>query len=521
MRLPAFLAHYPKHTLLLLAVVCAIHFGVGASVGLSVDEAHYALYAQHIALSYFDHPPLVGWVQWPLVALAAPTAVLRLIPEALWLVTALLVYRLGDRLGDHWRISPPTSALSPVPKLFGADGAGASSGAWAVVVFALAPIFHVLGIGLLPDTLLMVWSVAIMGLTWDLMDHGAAQKPARWLALGLLLGLAGLSKYTAVFAAVAVAWCLWAAHGWRVLLNRWLWLAAVLALVVVSPVLVWNYQNDWVSFSYQAKHGVGGGWQGVHFARFMLVQLVVFGPLMLWAWAGVRCTKGAPLQHLLVFALIPLVVFAAMSGGGTNLPHWTAPAWAALAPFAGLGLAHAATQGRRRAIWLWVVLQGLACAAILGLMLSAGVPFVAQEQGQGNTASPSNPFADVYGWDAAGQRAHSLATQHGLSSVSVQNWTLASRLGWYARPLPVHVLEDRFDQFDLWAGDLPVGGNTLLVDWSQLAYTVPVGAHGFANCTLLGTQPVTRLGVPIARFQFYACYQWSGAPQPQLQGAAQ
>lgn len=481
---------------------------MGASVGLSVDEAHYALYAQHLALSYFDHPPLVGWVQWPLVALALPTAVLRLIPEALWLATALLVYRLGARL----QAALLASGASPL--------AEHSAGAWAVLAFALAPIFHVLGIGLLPDTLLMLWSVAVMGLTWDLMDPATVHKPGRWLALGLLLGLAGLSKYTAVFTALAVAWCLWVAHGWRVLRYGGLWLAVLLALVVVSPVAVWNYQNHWVSFAYQANHGAGGGWQGLHFVRFVLVQLVVFGPLMLWAWVGFARSGAAAQLHLLAFAVIPFAVFAALSGGGTNLPHWTAPAWGALAPFAGLGLAHTAAQGRRWIVGVCVALQALACVAILGLMLSAGVPLVTQEQGQGNTASPSNPFADVFGWDAAGQRARSLAVQQGLGSVSVQNWTLASRLGWYARPLPVHVLEDRFDQFDLWAGDLPVGGSTLLVDWSQLAYTVPIGgAHGFADCTLLDTLPVSRWGVPIARFRFYACHQWSGAPQPQLQGA--
>jgi hypothetical protein len=509
LRLPAASAHLPKSTLALLAVTCAIHFVLGASVGLSVDEAHYALYAQHLALSYFDHPPLVGWVQWPLVAMAAPTAVLRLIPEALWLATALLVYRLGVRL----QVALPAAAAQPLEKH--------NAGAWAVLAFALAPILHVLGIGLLPDTLLTLWSVAIMGLTWDLMDLTTVHKPGRWLALGLLLGLAGLSKYTAVFTALAVGWCLWGAHGWRVLRNGWLWLATLLALVVVSPVAVWNYQNQWVSFAYQANHGAGGGWQSLHFVRFVLVQLLVFGPLMLWAWVGFMRTVVAPQRHLLAFALFPFVVFAALSGGGTNLPHWTAPAWAALAPFAGLGLAQTAAQGRQWLVGCCAALQALACVAILGLMVSGGVPLVTQEQGQGNTASPSNPFADVHGWDAAGQRARSLAAQQGLGSVSVQNWTLASRLGWYARPLPVHVLEDRFDQFDLWAGDLPVGGSTLLVDWSQLAYTVPIGAHGFADCTLLDTQSVSRLGVSIARFRFYACHQWSGAPQPQLQGVSQ
>ena len=70
--------------------MCALHVGLGAALGLSVDEAHYALYAAHPDWSYFDHPPLVGWAQWPLVALGAPTLALRLVPELLWLGTVLV-----------------------------------------------------------------------------------------------------------------------------------------------------------------------------------------------------------------------------------------------------------------------------------------------------------------------------------------------------------------------------------------------------------------------------------------------
>jgi hypothetical protein len=100
--------------------------------------------------------------------------------------------------------------------------------------------------------------------------------------------------------------------------------------------------------------------------------------------------------------------------------------------------------------------------------------------------------------------------------VSVQNWTLASRIGWYARPLPVHVLEDRFDQFDLWFGDLPVGGSTLLLDWSHLAYQVPAAPHGFARCDLLDNMVPKVWGKGVASFRFYACYGWSGDPRPVL-----
>jgi len=54
-------------SLLLVFLGTAIHLVMGFSTELSVDEAHYALYANHLAWSYFDHPPLVGWIQWPLV----------------------------------------------------------------------------------------------------------------------------------------------------------------------------------------------------------------------------------------------------------------------------------------------------------------------------------------------------------------------------------------------------------------------------------------------------------------------
>jgi hypothetical protein len=104
--------------------------------------------------------------------------------------------------------------------------------------------------------------------------------------------------------------------------------------------------------------------------------------------------------------------------------------------------------------------------------------------------------------------------------VAVQNWTLASRLGWYARPLKVHVLEDRFDQFDLWAGKLPVGGSALLVDWSQLPYETPIGARGFTQCTKLDHLDVQRFGYSVSSFDFYACSGWSGQPQPRLKSAA-
>jgi hypothetical protein len=191
----------------------------------------------------------------------------------------------------------------------------------------------------------------------------------------------------------------------------------------------------------------------------------------------------------------------------------------ALAPFAGLGLARSWDAGRHLAVRVLVFLQALACVALPAIMLSAGMPFMEGKTASAEASDAPNPFADLHGWDAAGARAKLLAAQQGLDAVAVQNWTLASRIGWYARPLKVHVLEDRFDQFDLWAGKLAVGGSALLVDWSQLPYETPIGAHGFAQCTWLDKLEVSRWGYAVSRFDFYACSGWSGQPQPRLRSA--
>ena len=495
-----------RWSLLLLFVV---HWLLGAVLGLSVDEAHYALYAAHPALSYFDHPPLVGWVQWPLVVLDVATPILRAIPGLLWLATVLLAYRLAVLLAA----SLPATVQSPEPR---------QAGCWAVLVLLLAPLMHILGIGLLPDTLLMVWSLALMGQTLRLMDARQVQRPLQWLLLGGLLGLAGLSKYTAIFSAGAVALCLLIAHGPRLLRLPGVWWALLLALLLVSPVVVWNAQNQWMSFVYQARHGAGSDWRALHVLRFLLLQVLAYGPLLGWGVVGVRLVVPR-LRWLAGFFVVPFGVLAYMAGGGSSLPHWTAPAWVALAPFAGLALAHfwlgAARVGRR---WLrvWLVLQGVACLVLPLLLLSAGMPFLEGRVASAQATDPPNPFADLHGWDAAGARARQLAQQYGLNAVAVQNWTLASRIGWYARPLPVYVLEDRFDQFDLWAGKLAPGGNALLVDWSQLPYQTPLGVHGFARCDVLDRQLVQRWGFTVSYFDFYACTGWSGQPQPMLKPQA-
>jgi hypothetical protein len=496
-------------TLLLLGH-SMLHFALGWVLGLSGDEAHYALYGANLALSYYDHPPLVGWIQAPLVALHAPDGLLRLIPETLWVLTALFVHATARRL--HALLVP-------------AAGSADAAGFWAVLAYSLAPLLHVLGIGLLPDTLLMFFTAAILWQTLRLLDDGYARRLPQWLLLGVLLGLAGLSKYTAIFAALPVLACLLAAHGVRLLGRAGPWLALLLAVVLVLPVFVWNAQHDWISFAYQLHHGKGSQWQAGQVLVFLLVQALLY-PLLLWGSFGLRhkVLGGFELDRaqvgLLTFFALPFAVLAYLSGGGSSLPHWTAPAWVALAPFAGLGLAALWAQGRRGLVLVFGGLQALITLSLYTLMLLAGPPWLRSDGLESREPETINPFTDFYGWDQAAARASELAREHQVQHLAVQNWTLASRFAWYARPLPVHVLAPDFDQFTLWTGPLPVGADAVLLDWSQMSHQLPVGEGLFERCDEPEILPVHHAGRTVAHFGLYLCHNWGGRPAPRRHDAS-
>ena len=474
-----------------------MHFALGFSIEFSVDEAHYALYAQHLAWSYFDHPPLVGWIQWPLVTLTSSEGLIRLVPELLWVISCLLVYQVT--LEIHRFIQGRNSGYltSSLPS-------ANTCGLMAVLAIVAAPMPHVLAIGLLPDTLLAPLSLGLMfmALRWLIQDRFTISD---WLLTGALLGLAGLSKYTAIFTAFALLIVFIVARRKPSIGKIGFWLALLLALLLISPVLYWNWLNDWISFKYQIAHGSGGEWLWRRLGTFLGIQIIVFGPLLIiGSYIFLKDCIHASRFSLLVllgFFFIPFVIFASLSGGG-GLPHWTTPAWFCLAPFAGIGLAKAWSLQHRIVIRILFVFQIALCMIGFGFVLSGGIT---------SSSIKSNPIADLYGWKLAGQKAAELTQATKADGIAVQNWTLASRAAWYAKPIPVFVLDQRKDQFDIWFGQLPLGSNIVLINWSGMSFSPPVGSQSaFEGCELLDSLEIARFGRVLSKFDFSLCSNWQG-----------
>ena len=125
-----------------------------------------------------------------------------------------------------------------------------------------------------------------------------------------------------------------------------------------------------------------------------------------------------------------------------------------------------------------------------------------------------NPIADLYGWNTAGQKIKALSAQYGIKAIAVQNWTLASRLAWYAKPLPTYVLDQRVDQFDLWSGPLAIGSDVILLNWSNMSFDSPISETAFESCENIDSLNVHRLGRTISKFDFLLCKNWQGNSLP-------
>ncbi len=493
-----------------------VHLAWALGTGLSPDEAHYALYGEHLAWSYYDHPPLVGWLQALALVLGGSDVVLRIWPLLMWWATGSLFLAFNDHVFPHVRE---------------AKWLGLRVDAWLWLGSALP---HLMGLALVPDSLLMPLSLALMLMVWHLADPAQLHRMGLWLGLGALMGLAGLSKYTAVLLAFGVAIGLHLAHGLKLWRSKGWWCSLLTAALMVSVVLIWNAMNDWASFRYQIAHAQGAShWTSWLALRYVLVVWLGVGVIWPWVmWARAREANSAlkalaetkvptamrgnlnPVRLCLAFALPLLLVLLNASGRGSALPHWAVPSAVALMPWISAVMARG--HGPLRAwVRIGLVVQVLGVIMLAGWMVAGGGPAQteasrARAPGVREGMDAMNPAADLHGWAQAAQQAAQLARQQGLQGLAVTNWSLASRMAWYARPMSVRVVDDHGDQFNIWFGRFAKGDSVLWVDWSQLTHQAPQGPDRFERCTPVDRMDVVHWGRTLSHFHFYRCENWQG-----------
>jgi hypothetical protein len=88
-------------TELLPSGIALAHLRIAPTVALSVDAAHYALYARPLQRSYYDHSPMVGWLLWLLTPLGLNELTLRIPPALIYQAYSGLFYHISANAMTH------------------------------------------------------------------------------------------------------------------------------------------------------------------------------------------------------------------------------------------------------------------------------------------------------------------------------------------------------------------------------------------------------------------------------------
>jgi len=295
---------------------------------LLFEEAYYWNYAKHLDIGYLDHPLMVAWIIRLFVALMGNIEfAVRAGAFLCWLVTAWFSYRLTR------------------------DVLGQAAAYRALALIAVLPVYFFIGLFMSPDApLAACWAAAI----YFMHRIVVREEPRAWLWLGVAIGLGIISKYTIVLLGAAMVLFVLVDRPSR----KWLtrpepYLAALIALALFSPVIVWNWQHEWASLSFQSQDRLASkfSFSLPRFAGNVIVLLTPTGILSVIALVVCRrqITAGfAPAaassavtlersQFLLTWlTLFPVAVFAAISVFRASKLNWTGPCWLGLMPFMAL-----------------------------------------------------------------------------------------------------------------------------------------------------------------------------------------
>ena len=316
------------------------------------QEAYYWSYAKHLALSYFDHPPMTAWTIALFTAIGGDTPFFIRIGTVIYTTAMLSVLFATTRI------------------LFGSDRL-----ALAVGVLCMCTVFIPLTATLAtPDPpLLFFWSLLLLAMA-RLLRTGQARW---WYFAGAALGLGMLSKYSAALVVPGIfVWI--ASDGDR---RRWLltphpYLALAVGLVLFSPVILWNARNEWASFAFQSSRRLGemGAFRPLYFFELLGSQAALLTPYALlvvlagWGWTGTHWLRTRDERFGLLFWLAAptYAVFTAVSFRSLVKMNWMAPAHISSLIAAAAWLTHS-TGGIAAQCRKWAK-PGLALALLLLLV---------------------------------------------------------------------------------------------------------------------------------------------------------
>jgi len=206
-----------------------------------------------------------------------------------------------------------------------------------------------------------------------------------WLAVGAAVGFALLSKYTALlFGPAIVIWLVSVPKLRRWLISLWPYLGGLVALVIFSPVILWNAEHQWVSFIKQLGRARIENFRPAFIGELIPTQIAFATPLVfilgaMGLHALLRRHAGASAARMLINATFWTIVayFIWHSLHARVEANWFAPVYPAFAIAAAVAAILTRWEPRRQRIvdfcLRWAAPTGILMFALLIVQANTGV----------------------------------------------------------------------------------------------------------------------------------------------------
>ena len=255
-----------KFSFLLVAVsviikLIAIHF---TKFDLFGDEAQYWIWSKNIDLGYYSKPPLLSWlINIYTFIFGNSFEALKYFSLFFYFFTSYVVYLLAYELYQKKKIAT-LAALS----------------------FYLLPSVSVSSFLISTDVVLV-----FLGSLFLLVLLKIRKKPltVNFIILGILLGLSFLTKYAVIYYVFSLILIIYFDTNLRsVFLNKKLnlFLFFISFVVVISPNIMWNIQNGWVTLAHTSDNV---GLDRISFNiiqgfEFLISQAFMLGPILFFTF---------------------------------------------------------------------------------------------------------------------------------------------------------------------------------------------------------------------------------------------
>ena len=447
------------------------------------DEAYYWLWGRHPGFSYFDHPPLAGWLQGITHAIFGTNLfALRLPALVCFAVVVLILQKVAVRVaGAEWR------------------GMFLRS----LVVYLASPVFFFFGSVVFIDYLLVALMMASGYLFFCYLGDVETKGQGRLRDLfgaAVLLGLAGLAKYNAGFLGVAVAGVVLTRPKLRPLLRDWpIYAAAAIAVAMQAPVLAWNLQHDFASFAFRANDPLGGGgtFTGINVAG-MKAFVADTGALLSWALVPVimrffwsRPDPGfaqvGKTIAIWVFWLSSLT-FLYISNYSWIQWWWNTAAFVLVIPFSG------------RYIGPFLLTLHVAWGGFINTLILVSLVVVPLSVLIGR-----GPFMETeaaYGWDEITAAVREVASSRDADFIATNRYQFSSQLAFALDDPEVTEISPRRDAFDDWF-DAPAHAGQSAVVVVDGREDVTYWRSKFTAIEKIRDLAITRLGFPMRSYEVY------------------